>query len=144
MTATVTMVIMSARGLVTAGPLCGPLSPHSHLHFHWQLFSPHKKVQHTNLWALLSQEEVWNRLRKRALYKSINCSPFQGRVQVASHLSIRLLAVMHGPHYSKDSACSEPGEEILYVILWKGYPIIIQIWLSGEKMWWRKRDKISL
>lgn len=37
------MVIMSARGLVTAQPLCGPHSPHSHLHFHWQLFSPHKK-----------------------------------------------------------------------------------------------------
>lgn len=43
MTAAVTMVIMSAGGLVTAGPLCGPHSPHSHLHFHWQLFSPHKK-----------------------------------------------------------------------------------------------------
>lgn len=35
MTAAVTMVIMSAGGLVTAGPLCGPHSPHSHLHFHW-------------------------------------------------------------------------------------------------------------
>lgn len=60
MTASGTMLIMSVGGLVTTGLLLGVHSAHTHLHFHWRLFSPHKKAQHTNLWVPLSRRGAWN------------------------------------------------------------------------------------
>lgn len=44
-TAAMTMIIMSVGRLVTLRLLSGPHSTLSHLHFHWQLFSPHKKFK---------------------------------------------------------------------------------------------------
>lgn len=128
MTAVVTMVIMSAGGLVTAGPLCGPHSAHSHLHFHWQLFSPHKKFN-TPICAFCSARDKCGKGLESSCFKSQLIVPGrwegpEGRIAglwglTSVHSSSSVL--MQTDHKSKersDSFCSElwSSEEILCCI----------------------------
>lgn len=130
MTASVTMVIMSARGLVSAGLLSGRHSPHSHLHFHWQLFSPHKKFN-TPICEPCSAKEKCGIGSESSCFKSQLIVPFfweglRGRIHRLWGLtSVHLSSgdVMQGPYSSKEasnSVCLElwPAKEILYFILW--------------------------
>lgn len=126
MTASVTTVIMSARGLVPEGLLCRPHSPHSHLHFHWQPFSPHKKFN-TPICEPCSANEKWRTGSESSHFKSqlivpvLREGPRGFEAPTSVHLSPQ--DVIQRPHGLKCIQVSLlqgfwPSMEILYFILW--------------------------
>lgn len=151
MTAAVTIVIMSAGGLATAGPLCGPHSPHSHLHFHWQLFSPHKKFN-TPICEPCSAKEKCGIGKESSCFKSqLIVPPLLGGAQGvdpralgASHLSIRLLGPWCRGHTTQKKSPIQPAQsfspskEIFVFHFMVGLSYYHENLITGEKMGGRR------